>query len=86
MKPEIKESLGEYVKYGCPTGGFLRAVLANDFMEAVGRADEESIRDIREIAGYVYNKLLGNCHGSYKTVDRWIERFRAKREAANAAQ
>ena len=72
MKPETKESLDRYAKNRIPTGGFLRAVLANDLFEAIGRADLQNRYDIFEICSYVYNKIPSTCWGSYDTVEAWL--------------
>ena len=75
MKQDTKGSLDLYVEKGIPTGGFLRAVLANDLMEAVGRADWQNQKDLHEICDYVYNCMPIPCHGSYENVDNWIKAF-----------
>ena len=80
MRLEIKSALDRYARHGVPTGGFLRAVLANDLMESFGRADTENRGGMFEICSYVYNEIPGRCHGSYKIVDEWVERHRKKRE------
>ena len=80
MKQIIKNSIDKYATDGIPTGGFLRAVLANDLTEAFGRADSDNRRDMYEIVGYVYNEMPGTCHGSYEIVGEWIEAARKKRE------
>ena len=81
MKKTTKDSLDRYAEHGIPTGGFLRAVLANDLMEAFGRADTENRQDMFEIVGHVYNEMPSPCHGSYEIVDEWIEAAREKRES-----
>lgn len=77
MKAETLNTLERYVEHRIPTGGFLRAFLANDLMEACGRADEENARDFIEIARYVYNEMPASCHGSYEVVDAWLRQERA---------
>jgi hypothetical protein len=72
------DSIRRYVDHGIPTGGFLRAVLANDLMQAVGRADESSLANLAEIARYIYNDIPANAHGSYEKVDEYSA---AKRDA-----
>ncbi len=72
MRPEIKASLDRYAHDHVPTGGFLRAVLANNLMEAFGRADVENLRDLHEIVLYVHWEIPGNCHGSYEIVKEWL--------------
>lgn len=80
MRQDTKDTLDRYAQQGIPTGGFLRAVLANDLMEAMGRADPGNRATMFEICSYVYNEIPYNCHGSYKIVDEWIEKHREKRE------
>ena len=72
MKQTTKDALDRYVQDHIPTGGFLRAVLANDLMQALGRADCENRRDIYEICSYIYNEIPSSCHGSYEKVDAWL--------------
>lgn len=60
-----------YVEEGIQPGSFMRAVLANDFMGAVKRADSSNGELLREWAQFVYNYLPSDCWGSYKTVDDW---------------
>lgn len=68
----IKESLERYVEHKIPTGGFLEAVLSNNLVEAVGRADSENIQRLPEIVRYVYNKLPSSCWGSPEKVKEWL--------------
>jgi hypothetical protein len=68
----IKESLDRYVQEKTPTGGFLRAVLANDLMGAFSKGDKESLEALKDIVSYIYNKLPGDCWGSYKVVNEWL--------------
>ena len=74
MIPEnLKQSLDRYAEHKIPTGGFLHAVLANDLMEAVGRADDFNVKLLWDICNYVYNDMPITCHGSYKIVDEWLK-------------
>lgn len=60
-----------YVLHGLQPGSFMRAVLANDLMEAIGRADHENTHAMHRWCALVYNDLPGDCHGSYEIVDAW---------------
>lgn len=73
IKPEILEALRRYTKDGLPPGSFLEAVLSNDLMEAVQRADEENLRSIVAIATHVHNQVPWNIFGTKKLVKLWIE-------------
>lgn len=68
----IKESLKRYVENKIPTGGFLEAVLSNDLVGAIGRADSENISRLPEIVRYIYNTLPSNCWGSREKVVQWL--------------
>jgi hypothetical protein len=67
-------TLLNYALHRIPTGGFLEAVLANDLMESVGRADSYNRHVLPEICTYIYNEMPSACHGSYAAVSRWLER------------
>lgn len=85
VRSDVIESLDAYAKEGRPTGGFLRAVLANDLMGAAGHADRENSLALTEICAYVYNELPASCHGSYPTVDAWIKRMAEERKSKEVA-
>lgn len=79
------ESLNAYATDGRPTGGFVRAVLENDLMEAMRRADQTSRFILYEICKHVYNELRGDCWGSPDKVKNWIESKRQQRLAAKSS-
>lgn len=86
IRPDIREALDAWGTGERPyCGDFLRAVLSNNLMEAVGRADADNLRALPVIASYVYNELPGNCHGSPEIVEAWDrvhrDRLMAEREA-----
>lgn len=68
----IKESLSRYVEHRISPGGFLTAVLENNLMEAVGRADAINMRNLHEISKYVYNELPSNVWGSREKVEKHL--------------
>lgn len=69
---EAVDSLRWYANHGRPTGGFLRAVLANDLMQVINRGDESSLEQLPAICRFIYNQLPANTHGSYEAVDAHI--------------
>ncbi len=73
---DAKRSLDRYANEGIPTGGFLRACLANDFMEAIGQADDTSRFILHDIAAHIHYDLPSDCHGSYSQIDAWLEKGR----------
>lgn len=72
MKRSTKESIDMYVEHHIPTGGFLQAVLENNLCGAVGHADEENLRDLKEIVGYIYNEIPAIAWGDRSTVQKWL--------------
>jgi hypothetical protein len=54
------------------TGGFLRAVLENNLMEALGRADIYNREAIFDICQFIYNEMPAPCHGSKAKVSAWL--------------
>lgn len=74
MRELIKSSLNRYAKERIPTGSFLMAVLKNNLVEAICRADDDNRKDILEIVQYVYNELPGNCWGSPEIVKKWLSK------------
>ncbi len=67
------EALKRYVEHRLPPGGFLEAVLTNNFIETVGRADDQNSEKLKEIAEFVYWELPGSCWGSPEKVREWLE-------------
>jgi len=80
IRPEMKEALDRYAEQGVPLGDFLTALLANDLMEALGRADDGNREDINQLCCYVYNEMPSHCHGSHEIVRAWIALHEEKRK------
>lgn len=72
VPPHMHEGLLAYVIERCPPGGFLWAVLSNDLQGAVGRADDENIRNIPAIVNWLYNEAPAACWGGHAQVARWL--------------
>ena len=77
-----KEAIDRYVQQHLLPGGFLEAVLSNNLMDAVCRADSENLEALVEICKYIYNEIPSKCHGSPEKVKAWVdqsERTRSQR-------
>lgn len=83
LPANLKESIDQYVEQGVPTGDFLRACINNNLCDAVGRADERSMKAIPVIVSYLYNECPGNCWGSAGAWEGWIEEKRKQRAAVS---
>lgn len=74
----IKDSLKRYVERGIEPGGFLTAVLENDLMGAMGRADAINRANLHNICRYVYNELPSHIWGSREIVQNHTSQKQAK--------
>ncbi len=83
---EIRDALQRYVEHGIPTGDCLRAILANDLMQAFARADVYTARAMPSIASYIHNRIPSEAHGSYEAVDQWIRHAKIHRAVDNLQQ
>lgn len=63
--------LERWIVHGTPPGDFLTAVLNNDLREAIGRADDENMRNLPAFVAYLYNEAPGQCWGSPEKVELW---------------
>lgn len=74
MLPEhMRAGARDYVERRHPNvGGFLRAVLENDLVEAFGRADEINAAAMRDWAAWLFNEAPANCWGSPDKVRAWL--------------
>lgn len=76
MRKDTKYGIDNYVEHGVPTGSFLRAVLENNLMEAMGRADLDNRACLFTICDYIYNNTPSDCHGSPQKVKDWLAQLR----------
>jgi len=72
VPPDIVKTLEQYVVDGRPTGEFLVAVLSNDLVEAVTRADADNLAALLPIVQFVYCNLPAACWGRSQIVADWI--------------
>ena len=62
----------KYYQEGIDPGDFIRAVLANDLMSAVKRADPSNIKCLVEHVAFVYEELPFVCSGNLERVSKWM--------------
>lgn len=75
--PKIPErtlkGIYNYVEHRTEPGGFVYAVVSNNLMGAVRKADPVNEKALLEIVGFMFNYVpLGVC-GSPEKVKAWIE-------------
>ena len=69
---DTKDQIDRYVEQRRPVGGFLGAVLSNDLVGAMGKADDHNRAALFDIVGYCYNGIPSDCWGSPKAVNAWL--------------
>jgi hypothetical protein len=75
LLPEgMHDSIVAYIEHGIPLGHFLYALLTNDFMGAVRRADEENLPALGNWGTYLYNYAPSRCFGSVERVHVWQDK------------
>ena len=70
---DIKNHIDNYVNQKYPPGSFLYAVLTNDLMGAVSKADHINSQYLKDIMIYVYNDIPSACWGSREKVEEWLK-------------
>ena len=76
LPERFQDSLERYLEYGIQPGHFLTAVLCNDLMNAIGRADDESLAALPAVCKWLYNEAPGNAFGSKEKVIDWCAKRR----------
>ena len=70
----LQGGMKRYVEDGIQAGHFLTAVLSNDLLGAVSRADSINIKLIPDVVRWIYNEAPINSNGSEVKVQRWISK------------
>lgn len=68
-------ALRHWIDHGIPPGDFLLAVLCNDLMDAIGRADDENRQNLPAYISFLFNEAPSPCWGSPPKVIAWAARF-----------
>lgn len=69
MRPGFKL----YFDHGILPGGFGYAVLCNDLMGALGKADSENINRLKDYGFFLYNNAPSGSYGSKEKVHAWCQ-------------
>ena len=73
IRDQMMEGIRDYIDHGVPCGSFLTAVICNDLKNAVGRADEENLRNLPAFVGYFYSEAPAPCWGSEEEMNAWMK-------------
>ena len=66
-----REPLRRYIACGRPLGDFLRAVVSNNFSNAVARADNSNLPRLHDYMLFLNNHAPRKCWGSVITYGNW---------------
>lgn len=69
--PQARD-LRHYVEEGRPTNHFLTALLENDLITCVARADARNKAVLADYVMWLRSYAPGDCYGSPKAVAAWI--------------
>ena len=70
--PLIKEAAERYIEHGIYPGQFLTEVLVNDLTQAITRADEASVQNIKQIVMWMIWEIPSIAWGSRDAMNTWI--------------
>ncbi|MBM61924.1 MAG: hypothetical protein CL484_03110 [Acidobacteria bacterium] len=73
LPANMRGGMQRYLEQGLRPGGCLTAILANDLLGAVGRADETTLAGLWSICAFIHSHAPGNAYGSYEAVDEWCK-------------
>lgn len=69
----LHDGLIEYIGARRPVGGFLAAILSNNLVDAVTRADDINRPQIATVVFFLLNYATATCWGSPAAVKAWLE-------------
>ena len=72
LPEHMRGGMKRYIESKVPPGGFLMAVLENNLIEAVGRADRINRERLFDFCNFLYNKAPSRCWGSPEKVKTWL--------------
>ena len=75
-------AIWRYIHQGTPPGDFLTAVIENNLCEALGRADDENLKNLPAFLAYFYNEAPGECWGSPEKRRVWVNTFTEGQESS----
>lgn len=72
LPEHMRDGMRRYIERGIEAGSFMTAVLSNDLMGALGKADDVNRHQLFAYASFLYNEAPRACHGSPEAVAAWI--------------
>lgn len=69
----MQEAIRRYVVQGLQPGDFLTAVITNDLLNAVNRADADNLPLLKLYMRWFYNEAPAPCWGSRQNMTEWMK-------------
>lgn len=73
LPEHMRDGFQRYIERGIPGGSFMNAVLANDLMGAMQRADDINRERLFDTCAFLHNEAPIGCFGSEERVRDWIK-------------
>lgn len=67
----MRDGMKLWIERGVLPGSFLTAVLSNDLMTALGKADDVNRHCLYDYGIYLYNYAPSRCYGSPEKIAAW---------------
>lgn len=77
VPPHLHEGLLGWIEQGTPPGGFLEAVIQNDLVRAISKADEGSYRQLRDLIYFLTNHAPYGSFYAKDAIHNWPMHVRA---------
>ena len=74
LPAHMREGMKLWVERGISPGSFLMAVLRNDLMGALGKADSINADHLKDYGMFLYNEVPTGCFGSAEKCEAWANR------------
>lgn len=84
LPSHMQDGMRRYIEQGIPCGDFLRHVLCNDLMAALGAADDINRHSLLTYGQFLYNHAPIGSYGSPYEYNSWIDMKRKERESSIA--
>ena len=72
-------ALTDYIERGIPVGGFLHAVLSNNLVDAVSKADVQNLPALKDIVNWIVTRAPQGSWGAEALLLRWIQEHPSKK-------
>lgn len=73
LPEHMQDGARRYIEDGVHPGSFLEAVLANDLLQALRKADDINMQSMQQWGRFLY-EIPAICHGSYEKVNSWCDK------------